>query len=135
MFLLNPEGFEHAPFSKDGCILFAKLQQYAGTEQITIDTNNEAWPETNIPGVARMTLVDDGQGNSIRLGRVDPGCHIPAHDHVGGEEIFVIEGEIADEYGEYPTGTWIRQEDGSRHEPFSKSGCLLYIKRGHLRRD
>ena len=29
-YLLNPERFRHAPFSKDGCKLFVKLRQYAG---------------------------------------------------------------------------------------------------------
>lgn len=28
-FLLNPEGFRHAPFSKDGFVLFVKLRQAA----------------------------------------------------------------------------------------------------------
>ena len=26
-YLLNPEGFQHAPFSVEGCLLFVKLRQ------------------------------------------------------------------------------------------------------------
>lgn len=29
-YLLNPEGFAHAPFSEPGCTLFVKLKQYPG---------------------------------------------------------------------------------------------------------
>ncbi|MBC6439248.1 MAG: cupin domain-containing protein [Rhodospirillales bacterium] len=29
-YLLNPEGFEHGPYSEEGCRLFVKLRQYPG---------------------------------------------------------------------------------------------------------
>jgi anti-sigma factor ChrR (cupin superfamily) len=29
-YLLNPEGFHHRPFSREGCTLFVKLRQYPG---------------------------------------------------------------------------------------------------------
>jgi len=32
-YLLNPEGFEHAPFSKPGCLLFVKLRQDPGLDR------------------------------------------------------------------------------------------------------
>ncbi len=54
------------------------------------------------------------------------------HPHPGGEEVFVLEGELWDEFGVYPTGTWLRQPDGSHHAPYSEAGCVLYVKRGHL---
>ena len=133
-FLLNPQGFSHAPFSKHGCVLFVKLQQYAGTDHVTIDTKSASWPDTDVPGLALMTLYEDGRGATIRLARFDPGCRVPAHDHEGGEELFVIEGELTDEFGSYPAGTWLRMADGSRHEPVSPGGCTLYVKRGHLPR-
>ena len=31
--LLNPEGFRHAPFSREGCLIFVKLRQAAGARQ------------------------------------------------------------------------------------------------------
>jgi anti-sigma factor ChrR (cupin superfamily) len=131
-FLLNPEGFTHAPFSREGCVLFIKLQQYAGAEHIAIDTKSAAWPATGVPGLALMTLYDDEQGDTIRLARFDRGCRVPAHDHEGGEEISVIEGELTDEHGTYPAETWLRQPDGSFHDRVSPGGATLYVKRGHL---
>lgn len=38
--LLNPEGFEHAPHSKDGCLIFVRLRQYPGPRpQRATDSN------------------------------------------------------------------------------------------------
>ena len=133
-FLLNPEGFSHAPFSRDGCVLFVKLRQYAGSEHVAVDTNSADWPATDVPGLSLMTLYDGGHGDTVRLARFDPGCRVPAHVHEGGEELYVINGELAGEYGIYPAGTWLRLPDASHHDPFSPGGCTLYVKRGHLPR-
>ena len=32
-YLLNPEGFRHAPFSREGCLLFVKLRQFPGLDR------------------------------------------------------------------------------------------------------
>ena len=57
-YLLNPEGFSHAPFSKEGCVLFVKLRQYPGKNrrQIIINTTQAAWQPRPTPGVAAVTL-------------------------------------------------------------------------------
>lgn len=34
--------------------------------------------------------------------------------------------------GDYSAGTWLRSPHGSRHAPFSRIGCLIYVKTGHL---
>ena len=44
----------------------------------------------------------------------------------------MIDGVFEDEHGTYPKGTWIRNPHGSTHTPFSKEGCLIYVKTGHL---
>ena len=53
--------------------------------------------------------------------------------HMGGEEILVLEGTFSDEHGDYPAGTWMRSPHASEHQPFSREGCLIYVKVGHLR--
>ncbi|KAJ3308691.1 hypothetical protein HDV04_000978 [Boothiomyces sp. JEL0838] len=44
-YLLNPEGFVHAPFSKDGCLILVKLRQAPGTDRqhIAKQTLNAEW--------------------------------------------------------------------------------------------
>lgn len=134
-FLLNPTGFRHAPRSTDGCVLFVKLCQYAGAErpQVTIDTNKAEWQTHAIDGVEFLPLYQsENYPENIRLVRIMPGVQVPYHTHAGGEEVFVLDGTIEDDRGQFGKGTWIRFPDGSAHKPFTKTGATLYVKSGHL---
>jgi len=44
----------------------------------------------------------------------------------------VVEGVFEDEHGRYPQGSWIRSPHMSLHTPFSKEGCTIFVKTGHL---
>lgn len=133
-FLLNPEGFEHAPRSKEGCILFVKLRQYPGPRRhVTLDTSKGSWRPGLSAGIEVQDLYrEDGHLEHIRLARFAPGAATPEHEHRGGEEVFVIEGSVEDEFGIHSAGTWVRYPDGSRHTAHSSTGALLYVKSGHL---
>lgn len=133
-YVLNPDGSGHAPAAPQGCTLLVKLRQYPGVERprIVIDTRTAEWTRIG-PGIEVLTLyAADEHPESVRLVRLSPGCEAPAHERPGGEEIFVLEGTIADELGEHRAGTWLRLPDGSRHVTRTNTGCLLYVKRGHL---
>ncbi|MDN5939952.1 MAG: cupin domain-containing protein, partial [Salinisphaera sp.] len=60
-YLLHPQGFSHAPFSEDGCLLFVKLRQYAGPGRVRVrrDTENITWQTTDEPGVMHKRLYED----------------------------------------------------------------------------
>ena len=135
-YLLNPPGFRHTPFSRDGCVLFVKLYQYGGAKRphVAIDTRTARWQAGDYPGAEVLPLyAQRGFSESMKLLRLVPGTVVPLHDHPHGEEIFVLDGEFEDEHGRYPAGTWIRQPPGSAHAPVSRDGCTLYVKRDHLR--
>ncbi|WP_028795208.1 cupin domain-containing protein [Thalassobaculum salexigens] len=133
-FLLNPEGFEHAPRSTDGCVLFVKLRQYPGVRrQLTVDTATGSWRQGLSEGIEVQDLYrEDGHPEHIRLARFAPGASTPEHEHAGGEEVFVLQGSVEDEFGLHPAGTWVRYPAGSRHTARSSGGALLYVKSGHL---
>lgn len=133
-YLLNPEGFRHAPRSDEGCVLFVKLRQYPGAERghRVVDSRCAEWQDAG-PGREVLPLYDDpAHAERMRLVRLAPGARAPEHDHPGGEEVYVIAGSLADADGNYEQGTWLRFPDGSRHQPFSDEGCTLYVKVGHL---
>lgn len=133
-YLLNPEGFSHAPYSTDGCVLFVKLRQYAGSDHVLLNTNEMDWQPLPTDGLAAKHLYAAPDGSElIRLVRFAPGACAPYHLHEGGEEIFVLEGSFSDDAGSYRAGTWLRQPPGSGHAPVSQDGCVLYVKSGHLR--
>ncbi len=134
-YLRNPIGSTHTPFSEGGCTLLVKLCQMsdAAESRLAVDTNAGAWQPGSVPGVERMSLfASESSGETVTLVRFAPGTAIKDDVHAGGEELLVLEGVLEDQYGRYPAGTWLRQPDGSRHDPFSSEGCTLWVKRGHL---
>jgi len=132
-YMLNPEGFAHAPFSKEGCVILVKLRQYPDTKRVIRDTDAMDWLPMPPEGITAKPLYgSDDFPERMSLIRFAPGARSPDHAHPAGEEIFVVEGSLEDEHGRYPTGTWLRQPPGSRHAPWSDEGCVLYVKSGHL---
>lgn len=131
-YLRNPEGFRHAPFSKDGCIIFVKLHQFQDTDNqhVNIDTQRTPW----VPGIGGLNVMPlhEYKGESTALVHWPKGEHFQTHTHVGGEEIYVIRGEFIDEFGRYPAGTWIRSPHMSQHNPYVEEDTLILVKVGHL---
>ncbi len=134
MYVRNPPGSSHTPSSKDGCTIFVKLRQMddADQTQVGIDTTGaEGW-QTVSGSTADILPLHQYGTEIVRMVRLSPGTKLDAHDHIGGEEILVLEGGFEDEHGRYSEGHWIRNPPGSRHEVSSAEGCLLYVKTGHL---
>jgi anti-sigma factor ChrR (cupin superfamily) len=135
-FLLNPEGFRHAPFSEPGCVLFVKLRQFPGRDRrhVVLDTSKLAWePSTTVVSVAHRVLYRQaGFSDVTRLERWQPGADLGTVSYEQGAEFFVLEGEFADEVGAYSQGWWLRLPTGSEHHPRSERGCTLYVKRAGL---
>lgn len=128
----NPEGFKHAPFSKDGCVLLVKLHQFklGDDEHVVIDTEKTNWL-LGSGGLSVMPL-HTYKGESTALVKWPKGERFQPHRHYGGEEIFVIKGEFIDEHGRYPEGTWIRSPHLSEHFPYVEQETIILVKVGHL---
>lgn len=132
-YLKNPPGSGHAPFSESGCTLWVKLRhmQPDDTECVAIDTRQAPWLPGMVPGLQVLPLSSHGTEHTAMV-RWAPGTVFNAHRHFGGEEIWVVEGVFSDEHGDYPAGTWIRSPHLSQHRPFSREGCVILVKTGHL---
>jgi anti-sigma factor ChrR (cupin superfamily) len=132
-YVRNPVGSSHAPFSDEGCTILVKLRQMDEGDQtrVVIDTAATPWLPGLVGGLEVMPLHSFATEN-VALVRWAPGTAFPAHGHPGGEEIFVLEGVFADEQGTYPAGTWLCNPAGSSHTPFSREGCTIFVKTGHL---
>ena len=128
----NPEGFSHAPFSEEGCVILVKLHQFQpeDTTRVCIDTNTAVFR----PGIGNLQVLPlhEFEGESTALVRWPAGEVFQSHSHFGGEEIYVIEGELIDEHGRYPAGTWMRSPHLSRHHPRVEVNTLIWVKVGHL---
>jgi anti-sigma factor ChrR (cupin superfamily) len=135
-YLKNPPGSRHAPFSGDGCTLFVKLRhlQAQDSARIVVDTQRARWHQGRVPGLTVLPLSEFGTTHTA-LVRWAPGTFFNPHRHYGGEEIFVVEGVFEDEHGRYRAGSWLRSPHLSQHQPFSRNGCLILVKTGHLLQD
>jgi anti-sigma factor ChrR (cupin superfamily) len=128
----NPIGFRHAPFSREGCVILVKLHQFQPDDerQVTIDTRTAEF-SLRMGALDILPLHEHGS-ERVALVRWPAGESLEAHTHEGGEEVYVISGEIADEAGRYPAGTWLRNPHGSGHAPRAERDSLLWVKVGHL---
>ena len=85
--------------------MFVKLCQFAAGDhsEIRIDITTGAFTPVS-PGVSKQALYRFGDQDT-HLTRFAPGATAEHHIHVGGEEVFVIEGTWQDDRGTYPAGT------------------------------
>lgn len=133
-YVRNPVGSRHKPGSAKGCTIFVKLCQMDPADQteLRVDTSSAVWQTIDdVAGIEIMPLHEFGD-EKVLLVRLGPDAPAIDHDHPGGEEILVLDGTLIDEHGRYPKGTWLRNPDGSRHAPYTETGCTLLVKLGHL---
>lgn len=129
-YLLNPEGFHHAPFSREGCLIFVRLRQYdgLGRKHVAVCTHDIAWQADQHPGIDIKSLYSDNRYPDCRRLERWPANTSPGSIHYPqGAEIFVLEGELRDEAGSYRALTWLRLPPGASHTPCSTTGCELFI--------
>lgn len=98
--------------------------------RVAVDTAAVAWTASPQPGVERRMLdrVGGELARATSIVRYAAGAGYTTHAHTGGDEIFVLQGIFSDEHGDYPAGTYLRNPPGSSHTPFSREGCLLFVK-------
>ena len=136
-YLLNPEGFHHAPFSKPGCTLFVKLRQFPGRERrhVVLDVNASEWQPGAGSGTSEKLLyAQPGFSDVTKLERWAPGLDLGVTAYPEGAELFVLDGAFSDESGEHARGAWLRLPAGAKHHPrASAAGCTMYVKTGGLR--
>jgi anti-sigma factor ChrR (cupin superfamily) len=132
-YLLNPEGFRHTPFSREGCVLFVKLRQFPGRNRchVAVDTAKLPWEAGRAPGVSVKPLYSQsGFADTVRLERWTADLDTVESTFPQGAELLVLDGELTDDLRTHGAGTWLRLPRGSSLCARSARGCTLYIKEG-----
>lgn len=93
-------------------------------------TNQTEWKPLEEPGVSGISIkvlrFDDTAGRAPTfLLKFDPGATYPAHDHPGGEETFVIEGDIHFGPDHLRQGDYLYTAPGNKHAVWSDDGCVV----------
>ena len=131
-YIRNPPGSFHKPFTKEGCKLFVKLEQFQrdDTEHVVIRPEDRQWRDGR--GGLKVLPLHVYNTESTALVAWPKNEVFQPHSHMGGEEIVVISGKFIDEHGEYPAGTWLRSPHLSKHFPRVEEETLIYVKFGYL---
>jgi anti-sigma factor ChrR (cupin superfamily) len=128
----NPPGSSHAPFSTEGCVLLVKLHQFMPDDsaQVCIDTGRAPWLSGD--GNRQIILLHEFSAERVALEKWPAGEGSQPCRHPGGAEIFVLSGELMDEHGAHPRGTWLRIPHMSEHRPYAEQETVIWTKSGHL---
>lgn len=133
-YVRNPPGSSHAPFTREGCMIFVKLRQMADTDRacVVLRTQGMEPVPADVEGLSRIPLHrDDRERVAIEI--VESGAAWRDRGALGGEEILVLEGTLLYGDKECACRTWLRFPAGRERSLASKTGCRLWTKRGHLR--
>ncbi|NDV91031.1 cupin [Alteromonas sp. 345S023] len=131
-YLRNPPGSKHSPFSKGGCVILVKLNQFDKRDLLEVRVNTNTTPWLKGQGGLEVMPLHNFEHEHVALVKWPAGEVFKPHKHFGGEEIFVLSGVFKDERGEYPQGTWLRNPHMSEHHPFVTQETIIWVKTGHL---
>jgi anti-sigma factor ChrR (cupin superfamily) len=131
-YLLNAEGFRHAPYSRDGCLLFVKLRQYPGMDRrhVAVNTHTKSWEPLGGGRERKILYAQPGYQDTSRLERWSADSALGQLAYPRGAELFLLDGSFEDEHGRYDALTWIRLPTHFTHHPTTQEGCELYVKEG-----
>ena len=103
----------------------------AAFEEIAVPRDERPWREGRTPGMLAANLCNDA--HALNLVTWQPGTVTRHHAHPGGEDIFVVRGELC-EHDRYPAGSWMRLHPGAWHSPHVDTPTLILVRSGHLKR-
>ncbi|MGZ5871263.1 MAG: cupin domain-containing protein [Bradyrhizobium sp.] len=133
-YVRNPPGSSHTPHTAPGCMILVKLRQMSGdeTDRVVVDTNTAPWVSDDVAGVVRISLFSAVDGETVAMEKLAPRTARSTYRVAGGEEIFILDGDLADARSIYKPGDWIRSPAGSIQDWRTNSGAVYWVKRGHL---
>jgi quercetin dioxygenase-like cupin family protein len=93
-----------------------------------VHSGDRAWRPLRTPGVSIKVLrTNDATGESTALIRFEAGARFPAHDHPGGEEVFVLEGDLTIGRDRLAAGDYLFTSPHGKHAAMSERGCVFLV--------
>ena len=101
------------------------------TESFTqlVRSHQTEWTPLAEPGVFVKVLRFDQETHRAPtiLLKFEAGATYPAHNHPGGEEIFVLEGDIKLGKDHLHTGDYLYTSPNGKHAVWSENGCIVLV--------
>lgn len=97
---------------------------------VIVRSDTLEWTPSPQAGVDRRFLERIGGeiAQATSIVRYAPDSHFPEHVHEKGEEFLVLRGVFSDRTGHFSAGSYVRNPPGSRHAPFTREGCTIFVK-------
>ncbi len=108
----------------------ASKQTMSGNQLVR--THSVDWKPLAEPGVSGIFVKvlrfdkETGRAPTILL-KFDAGAAYPAHNHPGGEEVFVIEGDISLGKDDLQVGDYLYTPPNGKHAARSRNGCTVLV--------
>jgi anti-sigma factor ChrR (cupin superfamily) len=103
----------------------------ASLADVVVRGGNEGWRTLSVPGTSAKALrVDRASGSSTSLVRFEAGTNFPAHNHPGGEEIFLLEGDLRVGGHRLEPGDYLYTPPDGKHAAATERGCLFLVTLG-----
>lgn len=77
--------------------------------------------------VKSLRFDEATQRSKTILLKFEPGASYPYHNHPGGEELFVLEGEVIIEGQKLAAGDYLYTPPGFKHAVHTEKGCVVYF--------
>jgi anti-sigma factor ChrR (cupin superfamily) len=89
--------------------------------------DSRGWKELPIRGAwLKFLSIDRERGYAVLLGRLEPGVRYPAHQHEGGEELYILTGDLHIGDRRLVAGDFHHADSGTSHPVnYSIDGCTL----------
>lgn len=98
-----------------------------------VKSNEIEWKplgEENSEGIFVKSLLYDEETkrSPTILLKFEAGATYPLHNHPGGEEVFVIEGDIKLGKDELKAGDYLFTAVNNKHRVSTRNGCIILLK-------
>lgn len=112
-------GVERATEAPAPAVRERVMERVRASRLYSLHSHEGTWTPGPVPGTrVKLLSLDRLRNSATLLMRVDPGARYPAHHHSGGEDCYVISGEII------VAGQRLRAGDFHRAEADSDHGVL-----------
>jgi quercetin dioxygenase-like cupin family protein len=98
------------------------------TTGAVVRSGEKAWRALSVAGASVKVLrADQETGESTVLVRFEAGTRFPAHNHPGGEQVFVLEGDLQIGRDRLKAGDYLYTPPNGTHAASSEGGCLFLV--------
>jgi len=94
---------------------------------VSVLASDGEWQEVQKGILLKQLHLDKATGIATSLVRMEPGTSLPIHQHLGVEQLFVIEGDCSVAGQELSAGDYHRAAAGSTHEATYTVGGTMFL--------